>query len=443
MGKEKMSFVDRAWLRMDDATNLMVITGLLFFKEPIQLDELTHVVKERLLKFERFRQRVVQKNSLLAPPYWEEDPDFDIAHHVKELQLSPPGDAAVLRQQVSQLMSEPLDARHPLWQLHLIQNYQEGCAVLVRIHHCIADGIALVRVLLSLTDHESTQNVPSLHRQHTQFESPALKKRNSYVPRTLIGRMLLSVGKAFSLLRLALLKPDPRTIFKGKLTVKKVAAWSRPLPLEDIKQIGKTFGATVNDVLLSVVSGALEEYLNARVPEVPRRLNIRAAVPINLRPAEDKIRLGNKFGLLFLSLPLSITDPIKRLQEVHRRSLALKQSLQSQVVFGFLRVIGMVPHFMERWIINFFGTKITAVMTNVPGPQHPIYLAQKQVEAILFWVPQSGRAGMGVSIFSYCGNVYIGIATDANLVPEPAEIVANIQRQFNQLKERLPDKLSA
>ncbi len=443
MQKEKMSFVDRAWLRMDDPTNLMVITGLLFFKEKIDYQELVAIVEQRLLKFDRFRQRVVEKNSLLAPPYWEEDPAFDIANHVKELELPPPGDAEALRQQVSELMSEPLDVRHPLWQLHLIQNYREGCAVLVRIHHCIADGIALVRVLLSLTDAQKAPESSVASRPHTQFESPALRKKNPYVPRTFIGRAILNVGKAWSLLRLALLKPDPKTLFKGKLTVRKVAAWSHPLPLDEVKQIGKAFGATVNDVLLSVVSGALEDYLTAREGRSPRRLNIRAAVPINLRAAEEDIRLGNKFGLLFLSLPLSITDPLKRLQEVHRRSLALKQSLQSQVVFGFLRVIGMVPHFMERWIINFFGTKITAVMTNVPGPQQPIFLAGKRVEKILFWVPQSGRAGMGVSIFSYCGNVTIGIATDANLVPEPAEIITRIHSQFEMLKELLQNKKSA
>ena len=435
MPREKMSFVDRAWLRMDDATNLMIITGLLFFEERIEFAELQRIIRERLLIFERFRQRVVEKDSFLAPPYWEEDPDFDLAHHVKRLELPPPGDAEALRQKVSELMSKPLDMAHPLWELYLIENYQGGCAVLVRIHHCVADGIALVRVLLSLTDHTAEGSDPQGDaRNHSHFESPALKKKNPYVPRTVLGKLVLNIGKVLSLLRLALLKPDPRTIFKGKLTVRKKAAWSDPLPLEEVKRIGKTFGATVNDVLLSVISGALENYMKKRTGSVPRDLNIRAAVPINLRPAEEEIRLGNKFGLLFLSLPLSLEEPLPRLLEVRRRSRELKRSLQSQVVFGFLRIMGMVPHFLEKWLVNFFGTKITAVMTNVPGPQQPIYLAGKKVSSILFWVPQSGRAGMGVSIFSYCGNVYIGVATDTNLVPEPAEIIDEVHREFEALK---------
>ncbi len=441
MAWEKMSFVDRAWLRMDDPTNLMVITGLLFFEEKINFEELQRIISERLLKFDRFRQRVVEKDSILAPPYWEEDPQFDLSHHVKRLKLPDPGDAEALRLKVSELMSKPLDLHHPLWELFLIENYQDGCAVLVRIHHCVADGIALVRVLLSLTDQsaggpEDPENI----RNHSHFESPALRKKNPYVPGTVIGKVILNIGKVFSLLRLALLKPDPRTLFKGPLTPQKKAAWSRPLPLEEVKRIGKTFGATVNDVLLSVISGALENYMKKRTGNVPQQLNIRAAVPINLRPAEEEIRLGNKFGLLFLSLPLSLEEPLKRLLEVRRRSLELKRSLQSQVVFGFLRIMGMVPRFMEKWLVNFFGTKITAVMTNVPGPQQPIYLAGKKVDSILFWVPQSGRAGMGVSIFSYCNNVHIGIATDVNLVPEPNEIVAEVHREFEALRALVKEK---
>ncbi|NOX38917.1 MAG: wax ester/triacylglycerol synthase family O-acyltransferase [Calditrichaeota bacterium] len=431
---QRMSNVDTAWLRMDDPTNLMMISGLILFKEPLEKADLRRVIENRLLKFDRFRQRIVGLDRLFGNPRWEDDPHLDLDYHIQEITLPAPGDATVLRHVVGQFMSQPLDFAHPLWQIHLIRNYQQGCAVLVRIHHCIADGIALVRVLLSLTDTQadaSASTTPALQHPSRNNTGGGLTNGTS----GWLQSLKMGAVKLYSLARLTLQKPDPRTLFKGKLGVAKIPAWSAPLPLDEVKQIGKTLGATVNDVLLSVVSGALRQYLLKRGEQIPPDLNIRAAVPFNLRPPEDAIRLGNEFGLLFLSLPLSIEDPVERLKEVKRRSLELKRSVQSQVVFGVLNLIGMVPRAIQKLVVNFFGTKITAVMTNVPGPQHPIYLAGKEVETILFWVPQSGRTGMGVSIFSYNHHVYIGLATDAGLVPEPAEIIQELHNEYDRLRE--------
>ncbi len=429
-----MSHVDTAWLRMDDPTNRMMISGLILFKEPVIKADLRRVIETRLLQYDRFRQRIVGLNRWAGNPFWEDDPHFDLNYHIQEMALPTPGDDDTLRKVVGHFMSQPLDLSRPLWQIHLLRNYRNGCAVLVRIHHCIADGIALVRVLLSLTDPQGHPTIaqPPPHPGRSDGTAPA-NAAHSRSPRK--HSLLMGALKLYSLTRLTFQKPDPRTLFKGKLGIEKIPAWSDPLPLEEVKNMGKTIGATVNDVLLSVVSGALRRYMMKRVNVVPPRLNIRAAVPLNLRPPEPDIRLGNEFGLLFLSLPLSIGDPLERLKEVKRRSLELKQSVQSQMVFGVLNLIGMVPRFIQRLIVNFFGTKITAVMTNVPGPQHPIFLAGKEVQTILFWVPQSGRTGMGVSIFSYNGHVYIGLATDAGLIPEPAEIIRELHSEYHELRE--------
>lgn len=421
-----MKGVDAAWWHMDDPTNLMMITGLLLYDEPVDFEHLREVIEERLLKYKRFRQRVVENPRWFLNPSWQEVPQVDMSYHLRKISLPPPGDEAALKILVSQWMSVPLDATRPLWQIHLIDNYKSGSAILVRMHHCIADGIALVRLLLSLRDDDEPVSVRYPSRRNFALGNS----------RILIA-LLSNILKVFSIIRLALSMPDPKTIFKGPLGVSKKAAWSSPLPLSEVKAVGKVRGATINDVLLSTVSGALRRYMESRNSPISPKLNIRAAVPFNLRDPEEAHQLGNDFGLIFLSLPVGIADPLERLEEVKRRSQKLKESPQPVAILGILSLVGRTPKIFEKYLVDFFGTKITAVMTNVPGPKKRIKIAGRPVSGILFWVPQSGRAGMGVSIFSYAGKVWVGVGTDAGLVPEPEEIVDNFHKEFENLKSLL------
>lgn len=238
-----------------------------------------------------------------------------------------------------------------------------------------------------------------------------------------------------ALARLLLLWPDPKTIFKGELGVPKRAAWSAALPLQDVKAVGKGLGGTVNDVLLTAMTGALRRYLQGRDEEVDG-LNFRAVVPVNLRTPGTEEELGNKFGLVFLSLPVGLADPAKRLQELKQRMDALKDSLEAPVAFGILTAIGMSPQTIQDIVVNIFGMKGTAVMTNVMGPRIPLYLAGAPLDSFMFWVPQSGRLGLGVSILSYAGRVWMGVITDEGLVPDPDAIIAAFHTEFDELLER-------
>jgi hypothetical protein len=162
-------------------------------------------------------------------------------------------------------------------------------------------------------------------------------------------------------------------------------------------------------------------------------LNFRAVVPVNLRQPGTEHELGNKFGLVFLSLPVGIAHPVERLRELKRCMDGLKGSLEAPVSFGILNAIGMSPETIQDIVVNIFGTKGTAVMTNVMGPREQIYLAGAPLESFMFWVPQSGRLGMGVSILSYAGQVWLGLITDEGLVPDPETIVAEFQTEFDEL----------
>ncbi|MFZ2359727.1 MAG: wax ester/triacylglycerol synthase family O-acyltransferase [Anaerolineae bacterium] len=455
---EEMSNVDTAWLHMELPNNLMMITGVFIFEQPLDFERFKTTLERRFLSFERFRQRVVEPRLGIGSPRWELDPQFDIANHVHRIALPAPGDQRALQELVSDLMSTPLDSSKPLWQFHLVEGFQGGSAWIGRLHHCIGDGIALMRVLLSMSD-DSPDAVWQPPAEPEETERPgrspwriitgpasaaigATRRVTGAVvgggldlvsnPSQALDYARLGRETTMALGRLLLLPPDPKTIYKGPLSVPKVAAWSDAIPLPQIKAIGRATGATVNDVLLSAVAGALRRYAQDRVQAV-EGLNVRGVIPVNLRRESARIELGNKFGLVFLSLPLGIADPLERLFELKQRMDDLKDSQEAVVAFGILNAIGMAPNEIENIVVNIFGAKATAVMTNVPGPRRQIYFAGAPVRQMMFWVPQSGRLGLGVSIFSYNDHVWLGVATDQGLAPNPETIVAYYQDEIAQL----------
>jgi WS/DGAT/MGAT family acyltransferase len=443
-----MSSVDAAWLGMEDPTNLMMVTGVMALDGAIDMKRLRLVLERRLAPFSRFHQRIVRPRSRANLPHWEDDAAFDVDNHLSHVALPAPANDASLRTMVSDLMSTPLDFTKPLWHIHVIDGHPQGSVLLTRIHHSVADGIALVRVLLSLTDETAVWKVPRAPRSPEPRGSslsltwlPAavgqgLKAGQDLASRP--GRVLdlarLGAHGAYRLGRLVALPPDPATVFKGELGRRKKAAWSATLPLDDFKAIGKAFGATVNDVLVATATGALRRYMDAR-GEPTDGVEIRASVPVNLRPANEAHKLGNAFGLVFLTLPVGTADPGRRLRAIKQEMDGLKRSPEALVAFGVLSLMGLAPVEVEQVGLRFFGSKATAVLTNVPGPRQPLYLAGRRIDRIMFWVPQSGRLGLGISIISYAGGVMLGVATDAGLVGDPEKIVAAFKAEFEALRQ--------
>ncbi len=425
-----MSSVDAAWLGMEDPTNLMMVTGVLALDGKVDPKRLRTLLDKRLAPFGRFHQRVVRPRSRAGMPHWQDDERFDIDNHVSHIALPAPGGDKALRELVSELMSTPLDMTKPLWHVHLVDGYGGGSVVLARIHHSIADGIALVRVMLSLLDSAPTTAVPHKRSEHQNNNRGPL----DWLPRLRDDPGRIAEG-AYRLGRLVLLPPDQQTAFKGKLGRRKRAAWSKPVPLDDFKAIGKAFGATVNDVLIATATGALRRYLEAR-GEPTGGVSIRASVPVNLRPADEAHKMGNSFGLVFLTLPIGTVDPVKRLRSIKKEMDELKRSPEALVAYGLLNLMGFAPVEVERLGLRFFGSKASAVLTNVPGPREPLYLAGRKLDRVMFWVPQSGRLGLGISILSYAGGVMLGVATDEGLVPDPEKIVEAFEKEFRSLRQK-------
>ena len=412
-----MPGVDAAWLRMDDPANLMMVTGLFFFARPVPPRGIRDLVAARLLRYRRFGERAVPGR--LGGARWERVEAVDLDRHVLGERLPEPGDKAALERRVSELMSEPLDPLHPLWQFHVVQNCVGGTAVVVRIHHCVADGIALMQVALSLTESGDGQGALVPHA------APALGG-----PLRRIGIGLLCVG---TLLRMTLRPADPRTPQTGPPGIAKGVAWTPAIPFEDVRAVKDALDATVNDVLLTAVAGALRRHLVERGVR-PAALDLRAAVPVNLRPERHMDKLGNCFGLIFVALPVGIADPLERLRVLKARLDALKRSTEPLTSLAVLRVMGHLPRVVQGLLVRLFGSKITAVMTNVPGPRTHLTMAGERVDGILFWVPQSGRAGLGVSLFSYAGTVRVGVAADRGLVPDPGGLVRAFEAELDALR---------
>jgi WS/DGAT/MGAT family acyltransferase len=455
-----MSRVDTAWLRMDNDVNLMMIVGVWLIEPAITHAALRDRIEAKLLKYDRFRQKVV-RDAIGAN--WVDDDDFDIERHVvAETLPRKRGQSAraALQARAGALATEPLDPARPLWRFHLIEHYNGGSAVIARIHHCIGDGIALISVMMSITDggmdppkrkpraaeddDEGDWLADAVIKPLTDVAVKAIGMYGGGVvksmevlsqPQQLLGSLEVA-RSGYHVVRdaaaLALMPDDSPTRLKGKPIGKKVVAWSEPVPLEHVKIVGKALNCSINDVLLACVAGAIGDYLREQGDD-PTGKEIRAMVPVNLRPLEEAWKLGNRFGLAPLVLPIGIENPVERVYAVRARMNDMKGSYQPLLAYGVLAVAGLLIKPLQDALLGMFAKKATAVMTNVPGPAKPLKLCGSTLRQSMFWVPASGDVGIGVSILSYAGGVQFGLITDRKLCPQPQKIIDRFEPEFEKL----------
>lgn len=455
--RERMSHVDTAWLRMDRPSNLMQIVGVMLFEGQLDFERLRCSVAGRMLGYARFRQCAMAEGNGY---HWVEADDFNLDNHLRRAVLPDPAGKAELQSFVADLASTPLNPSRPLWELHLVDTALGGQALIMRIHHSIADGMALVGVIMAMTDSAPDAPAPrampsysgaadgeddffwtAIYRPMTDAMLASVRLSTNawakYVsllsnPWQVLDYAKVATGITAEVAKLATMADDTRTRFKGVPGTTKRVAWSEPISLPEVKAVGRVLGCSVNDMLLSAVAGALRAYL-ADHGEAVDAVELRALVPVNLRAAADAGTLGNRFGLVALELPVGLENPLARLYATRERMERLKGSYQAPLTLTILGAVGMAPKFIQQQILDLLANKATAVMTNVPGPQQPLYLAGARLRQPLFWVPQSGDIGMGVSILSYDGMVQFGLITDHHLVPDPERIVARFASEFEKL----------
>jgi WS/DGAT/MGAT family acyltransferase len=489
---------DSLWLNMDTPENLMVIESIMWFDQPLDPAAVLDTLRARLIApYPVFTWRAERSEGVVGLDHWVEDPDFDLARHVTVHEVDGRGHDAVQRF-LEDRMSEPLPRDRPLWHAHVLAG-EDVSAVIMRFHHAIADGTALVRVLLDLTtetpegdldrpgDDESTSPAADdsdraprpTHPDHAGIPSePVPLERPHAGRRAQVSRALshlvtwpLAAGSAATHSAVSLvhlLDPDqegglasrlanqaegtadaidkllvgtpPDALPFGRPGLAKRADWAPPIDLAEVKALARSRGATVNDVMMAALSGALRRYVMAR-GDVPR--DVTTMIPVNLRPWDAPLpeHLGNKFALVAFELPLTEPTPTARLAAAKARMDVIKQGPEAMLTFGLAHAIGSVGAVtgtLSRQMISFFGNKAFGVTTNVPGPSGPRYFAGRELIGILGWVPGASQQTLGACIFSYNGHIRVGFKADAEVIPDVANLVAAFTEEMADLLADLP-----
>jgi len=428
-----MASVDHAWLRMDTPVNPMVINSVLTFKSPVDENIWHQRMLEKFLAIDRFRSRAEPS---IYGEHWaqcgiDRDYHFSIERSGVESDLA-------LQALATEFINEPLDMDRPYWRMLLIPKFKSGSAMIIRIHHAYADGMALMKVLLQMMDEGELFKQYEKANQKTENIAAApngwFKRLQPFMPGN--GRwaetLVLVEELTTELIKMGL-SPGEENIFKAPgLCGKKQLVWTPPLKLDEVRTIAKTQQTKINDILLSSAAGAFRRYLKS-INQLSAWSELRTVVPVDLRSKVKAQKLGNYFGLVFLTLPLGIEDPIERAQILNQRMLSLKKSKQAWLVFQILQLSGYLPDIAEKELIRLFSSKASAVMTNVPGPTFPLHFGGSELDQIMFWVPQSGNVGVGVSILTYNNRVQFGLMTDKQLVSSPEEIIKCFNTEFESL----------
>ena len=496
--RRQLGVQDALWLEMDRPTNLMVVDSLVWTANPIDWNRFRVIAKERL--WERYRVfRSVAVRGDDDAWYWEEQLGDDFEAHFEHVQLSEPGDDAVLQELIGSQRTVPLDRDKPLWKMFLVDGYQDGSAIFIRSHHALADGIRMVQLAMSLFDGSSKGGAilaPAV-RQHAavvqapgrsvveQIQAGAASAANEVtglaanavaaslgLARTAVtnpvgaalsaATMAASVaGETASWLRSAMRPRLPgsgplvdffsaapgdvdiarklligtrndTTIWSGPVGTRKAVAWSAPLPLAEVKAVARAHHATVNDVLVTCVAGTLHEYLEQRDA---RCASVNWMIPVNLKALDAALpeELGNSFAIVQLELPTNIADPLAVLDVVRRRMGRIKNGHEAAVAFRIQEVISGLSKSVYQASVDLLANRAIGVLTNVPGPPIPVYVAGQKVEGMVGWAPLSGNQPMSFTIYSYDGKVFVGVACDSGLVPDHEQIVDGFAEAFRRL----------
>jgi len=411
-----MTLCDHAWLRMDEPQNLVVIHTTLIFETALTLADAALWLKQLFTPHHQFTHRI--ERSWLGARFVP-DPAFSPTRHLQEAQLPPGSGVRELQALTTAHTAAPLPTDRALWQATLVQGVDGASALLLRIHHCLIDGRALMALLArktALADGAAPQ-VPARVSVREDLSLGNLLRR--------APRMLADAA------HILFMRRDRATRLKGRPGLEKAMAWSAPLPLQQVRELAHRCQATVNDAMLAVISDALRGYLGAK-GERPRAL-LRAVVPMDLRPRGEEHLLGNRFGLVGVDLPVHEADAQRRIERLRDQMTGLKLGTQSQLGLALLRLAGTLPRAVQQAIFGLFTGRCTAVITNVIGPAEARSVAGHRLRDLLVFVPQSITIGVGISIMSYADTVRVGFLADRGLMPDPELAASMVAACFERL----------
>lgn len=426
--RERIASHDAIWLQ-DSTTNLMVINAVII-TDRLDTGTLRHAFQRRIFegpdaeRFERLRCRITGRG---LRSYWDRDPDFDIARHIRACHGRNLHSLEAIQAFVGHAASRELDWEHPRWEIQVVEAFEEdSSALLVRIHHSIGDGDALVSLLFTLMD-GSWDEKNGMDR----VAGPA-SADDPWLGRFLKAAAIPLKAPGILIRRLTWI-PDRSHMHGAALSGHKQVAWTAPLDLDVIKHAKRCIGATVNDVLMASVSGAFSTYLGRHGGASPTRFLIN--MPVNVRAPGPAPRCENHFAPVPLAIPAGPCPLTSRILEIKTRMDQMKRSAVPLVIYEIQRaLLSLLPRAVSRGLIDFLANKCTAVVTNIAGPCRDITLEGRHVRSILFWVPQRANIGVGISILSFAGKVQLGLIADEALVPDPEALIQAFEEEFEALR---------
>lgn len=437
--------VDSAWLALERPENPMTITVMLRV-EGLTETRLLEFLRIYWLAWERFRYMPVRR----APGWWwEEDPVFSLHHHLQV--VGGELDRQALQDWVSARLNQPLPTYRPLWKFWLLPDAEGGAVLLLRMHHCYADGLSLQGIFDRLCP-PSPQQAPVLYgaaeqadmgrwgraanawlRELTASEWPReeagpggdIPRNGGTAGRNALERATWKSVKLVNELSQFLVEPeDTDSSLKRSLLGRRQCRWSQPVALERFRRIATLTSVTINDVLLSCVASAVRNRLVADDTDMDEAV-LHAAVPVDIRnrlPEGVKPEpgtLGNYFGTVFVPLPVDGESSLERLFRIKHETRKLKKSWQPGLSWALTGSAPLIPEARRQPVADLFYRKASAVVSNVPGTRDERYLAGCRILEQMFWVPQAGDIGLGVSIVSYAGQVQFGVVADEAVMADP------------------------
>jgi len=458
---DRLSWGDTVFLHLERQDMPLNVASVCIFEGKISFEECLRLVESKLPVIPRYLKRVVSAPLGLGLPSWEFDPEFDLRRHIRQLNLKR-GTAAELKTIAGKLFSTVMDRRHPLWDMTLAHGVEGNhTAVILRLHHCLADGIAGVGIMNVLLDGNGVPRPVSAKRQKLRVPAPrdtwtsltgsVIDSYSDFVVRLLSAladllnmaeRTAARGGRLFPTDELSRLLPEisaftQRLRFNVPYRGPQKFAWGE-VSLEQVKAIKRRFGTSVNDVILAMVTATVRRYVELHGDPIKGKL-FRMMVPVNLRGKDETSQLGNRISLVPVTVPLDIRDPGKLLAAVHQRTEFLKQSHAAELISLSTGFIGMFPSGLQALIGPMMSqlpiTPFNLVCTNVPGPQHPLCLLGHKMLRWYPYVPVGGEMAMNCAMLSYDGSVYFGFSGDVHAVPDLWRLEKLLKASFAELCE--------
>ncbi len=455
---DRMSPQDASFLHVEsDASHMHIASVAVFEGPPPKYEDIVEMVESKLHRVPRYRQRVRFVPLEAGRPVWVDDPHFNLRYHVRHTALPSPGSDAQLRKLVGRVMAQQLDRAKPLWEMWIAEGMLDGrWAILSKTHHCMVDGVSGTDLLTVVMDDSpnprrekpeewTPEPEPSglelfrqalLERATSPYEQARSARAALRTPRRLLERLgeVASGLTTFS----SMAKATPETSLNGPIGPHRRWTWAETT-LEDVKQIRKAHGGTVNDVVLSVITRGFRDLLLSRGESVTDRV-VRTLVPVSVRSEGERGTYNNRVSAMFAELPVGLQDGLERLAAIREQMAGLKESKQAVAAEVLTSLSGFAPPLLlalgGRLFARLPQRTVQTVTTNVPGPQLPMYAAGRRMLSVYPYVPLGGSVRIGVAIFSYAGQLNFGITGDWETAPDIEVLADGIEEGIADLLAR-------